>query len=190
MSRQGGEAFPPLALPCGSDGQLGRVMAPVTEDLEQFRDWLTCAIPLAGQLGLKSMCWSQPQQSEGRLDWQLMLAPNLNDKGTAFGGAMSLEATLCGWSWLTLWLRARGIQRDIVVSRASQQFLAPVSGEYRLSCAPLDEQALVGVSERLVAGRRARLTLVQQLWCQAEESALPTLCFEAQGDYVVLAPSA
>lgn len=189
MSRQPGEAFPPLALPCGSDGQQGSVQMPVAEDLDQFRDWLSRAIPLAGQLGLTGIRWSDPLHSQGRLDWQLALAPNLNDKGTAFGGAMSLEATLCGWSWLTLWLRARGIQRNIVVSRASQQFLSPVNAAYRMSCAPLDEQALVGVSERLLVGRRARLTLVQQLWCQTEASSSPVVCFEAQGDYVVLAPA-
>ena len=187
-SRLSGEAWPALPLPRDAQGQPGNLAAPVSDDLTRFRGWLTQAIPLAAHLGLVEMQWSEPERATGQLSWHLRLPPNLNDKGTAFGGAMSLEATLCGWSWLTLWLRARGIQRDIVVSQASQRFLAPVSGDYHIICAPDDMAALDEVGERLTAGRRARLSLTQQLWCQVEGQSAPRLCFEARGDYVVLGP--
>ncbi|MGS0467462.1 YiiD C-terminal domain-containing protein [Cobetia marina] len=186
--RSSGEAWPPLPLPRDGQGRSGTLAAPVSEDLSRFGDWLSQAIPLAAHMGLVEMQWSEPERSTGQLSWRLHLPPNLNDKGTAFGGAMSLEATLCGWSWVTLWLRARGIQRDLVVSRASQQFLAPVSGDYHIRCAPDDMAALIDVGERLAAGRRARLSLTQQLWCQVDGQSSPRLCFEARGDYVVLGP--
>ncbi len=186
--RSSGEAWPPLPLPRDGQGRSGTLAAPVGEDLSRFGDWLSQAIPLAAHMGLVEMQWSEPERSTGQLSWRLHLPPNLNDKGTAFGGAMSLEATLCGWSWVTLWLRARGIQRDLVVSRASQQFLAPVSGDYHIRCAPDDMAALIDVGERLAAGRRARLSLTQQLWCQVDGQSSPRLCFEARGDYVVLGP--
>ncbi|WP_191237611.1 YiiD C-terminal domain-containing protein [Cobetia marina] len=186
--RSSGEAWPPLPLPRDGQGRSGTLAAPVGEDLSRFRDWLSQAIPLAAHMGLVEMQWSEPERSTGQLSWRLHLPPNLNDKGTAFGGAMSLEATLCGWSWVTLWLRARGIQRDLVVSRASQQFLAPVSGDYHIRCAPDDMAALIDVGERLAAGRRARLSLTQQLWCQVDGQSSPRLCFEARGDFVVLGP--
>jgi thioesterase domain-containing protein len=186
--RSSGEAWPPLPLPRDGQGRSGTLAAPVSEDLSRFGDWLSQAIPLAAHMGLVEMQWSEPERSTGQLSWHLHLPPNLNDKGTAFGGAMSLEATLCGWSWVTLWLRARGIQRDLVVSRASQQFLAPVSGDSHIRCAPDDMAALIDVGERLAAGRRARLSLTQQLWCQVDGQSSPRLCFEARGDYVVLGP--
>ena len=94
--RSSGEAWPPLPLPRDGQGRSGTLAAPVSEDLSRFGDWLSQAIPLAAHMGLVEMQWSEPERSTGQLSWHLHLPPNLNDKGTAFGGAMSLEATLCG----------------------------------------------------------------------------------------------
>ena len=145
------------------------------DDPARFLAWLTEAIPLVGHLGIRRM-----RRDDRDLIWELELAPSLNDKGTGFGGALSAQTTLLGWCWATLWLRRHSLARDVVVAEASQRFLAPVTGDYRLVCFPEQEEGPVHLAEQLAACGRGRIALVQQLWCG------DTLCLEARGDYAVL----
>ena len=146
----------------------------VEEDLAIFLQWLGEAIPMVGAMGIREM-----QREEDTLIWDLSLVPNLNDKGTGFGGGLTAQTTLLGWCWATLWLRRQGIQRDVVVAEASQRFLAPVTGDYRLVCKPTEADAAKRLTEQLDKKGRGRISLTQQLWCG------DTLCLEASGDYVV-----
>ncbi|MBZ0330654.1 thioesterase domain-containing protein [Halomonas sp. ANAO-440] len=145
------------------------------DDPQAFLAWLSDAIPMVEHLGIHEMRW------EGEsLVWELSLVPNLNDKGTGFGGGLTAQTTLLGWCWTTLWLRERGYARDVVVAEATQRFLAPVTGDYRLTCAPESVQGPERLDERLTSRGRGRIGLVQQLWCG------DTLCLEAHGNYAVL----
>ncbi|MHB0776452.1 YiiD C-terminal domain-containing protein [Halomonas sp. WWR20] len=163
--RQPGVAYPRLALPPA--GQ--------EEDLVAFGDWLEQAIPLVGQLGLNGMCWEKDT-----LVWDLSLTPNLNDKGTGFGGALTAQTTLIGWAWTTLWLRAHGRVQDVVVAEARQRFLAPVTADYRLACSPVETAAAMRLMESLTAKNRGRIVLMQRVYCGHQ------LCLEAEGSYAVL----
>lgn len=159
-----GTAYPSLALPAGKE-----------DDLAAFQAWLHKAIPLASELGITDMHW----QGE-RLVWTLAIAPSLNDKGTGFGGALAAQATLAGWCWLTLWLRRRGLARSVVVAEASQRFLAPVTGDYRLACGPAEDGAALGLAESLAARGKGHIALTQTVSCGT------TCCLEARGRYAVL----
>ena len=145
------------------------------DDLDAFRHWLEAAIPLAGQLGIQEMAWQGDS-----LVWSLSLAPTLNDKGTGFGGSLTAQATLIGWCWATLWLRAQGRDQNVVVAEATQRFKAPVTGDYRLVCRPQDPAGPAALAERLTSRGKGRLVLVQELYCD------DTLCLTARGDYAVL----
>ncbi|RDB43407.1 thioesterase [Halomonas sp. DQ26W] len=146
------------------------------DDLKAFLAWLGDAIPLVEHLGIREMRW------EGEsLVWALSLAPNLNDKGTGFGGGLTAQTTLLGWCWTTLWLREHGLARDVVVAEATQRFLAPVIGDYRMTCAPESPQGPDSLAAQLQSRGRGRISLAQQLWCG------DTLCLEARGHYAVLA---
>ncbi|RUR33533.1 YiiD C-terminal domain-containing protein [Vreelandella nanhaiensis] len=161
--RQPGVPHPRLPLP---EGQ---------EDLVAFQKWLGEAIPMVGSLGIESM--SLHNQS---LTWQLALMPNLNDKGTGFGGALSAQTTLQGWCWVTLWLRGQGMARDVVVAQATQRFLAPVTGDYRLICTPEEPDGIEQLTQKLAERGKGRIALTQQLYCG------DALCLEAHGSYAVL----
>lgn len=164
--REIGKPHPRLPLP--GEGQ--------EDDPARFLAWLGEAIPLVEQLGIREM------RLDGEcLVWGLDLSPSLNDKGTGFGGALTAQTTLLGWCWTTLWLRRRGLARDVVVAEASQRFLAPVTGDYRLECTPEEEGGPARLAEQLAAKGRGRILLSQRLWCGE------TLCLEARGDYAVLA---
>ena len=165
--RDPGISFPRLPLPDIQSGQ--------GENLEAFQHWLGKAIPLVGHLGLKRMYWRHDS-----LVWELALGPNLNDKGTGFGGSLTAQATLIGWCWTTLWLRAHQREQGVVVAKAGQRFLAPVTSDYRLECRPRDEGGLEQLESRLESSGKGRLTLIQQLY------AGDMLCLEAEGDYAVL----
>ncbi|MYL22616.1 thioesterase [Halomonas alkaliantarctica] len=161
--RQAGVPHPRLPLPEGA------------EDLVAFQRWLGDAIPMVSALGIQAM-----KQQDAALSWELSLTPNLNDKGTGFGGALTAQTTLQGWCWVTLWLRAQGIARDVVVAEASQRFLAPVTHDYRLICTPSDPEGPTQLAAKLAERGKGRIALTQQLFCG------DTLCLEASGDYVVL----
>ncbi|WP_346797458.1 YiiD C-terminal domain-containing protein [Halomonas sp. Bachu 37] len=164
-TRQPGEPYPRLPLPASGS----------REDLSAFHAWLANAIPMVTSLGIEKM-----QREGDRLEWQLALAPNLNDKGTGFGGALAAQTTLQGWCWVTLWLREHGLARDVVVAQASQRFLAPVKGDYRLVCTPRQTNGTEQLHENLQQRGKGRIQLVHQLYCGE------SLCLEAEGDYAVL----
>lgn len=167
--REIGKLHPRLPLP--AEGQ--------EDDLQRFQAWLGEAIPMVEQLGIREM-----QRSDQRLVWQLALVPNLNDKGTGFGGALTAQTTLLGWCWTTLWLRRQGLVRDVVVAEATQRFLAPVTDDYRLECMPEAEDGPERLARQLADKGRGRIALIQRLWCGN------VLCLEARGDYAVLAAAA
>ncbi len=54
------------------------------------------------------------------------LAPNINDKGCAFGGSLASVMTLAGWSLVRLALDARGSEGEIYVKDSTIRYLAPV----------------------------------------------------------------
>ncbi|WP_445000897.1 YiiD C-terminal domain-containing protein [Halomonas mongoliensis] len=166
--REIGKPHPRLPLP--AEGQ--------EDDPQRFLAWLGEAIPMVEHLGIREM-----QRDGERLVWQLALTPSLNDKGTGFGGALTAQTTLLGWCWTTLWLRRRGLARDVVVAEAGQRFLAPVTGDYRLECLPEAEEGPEELARQLAEKGRGRITLVQRLWCGE------VLCLEARGNYAVLAAS-
>lgn len=163
VTRKAGVSYPRLPLPEGPD------------DLIAFQQWLGEAIPMVGSLGITHMA-----REGDSLVWQLALAPSLNDKGTGFGGALTAQTTLLGWCWVTLWLRERGLARDVVVAESSQQFHAPVTGDYRLMCTPRDPQGPGALAEKLRERGKGRITLDQTLYCG------DVICLKATGSYAVL----
>lgn len=54
------------------------------------------------------------------------LAPNVNDKGCAFGGSLSSVLTLSGWGLIALRLGAEGMDYDVYVQDSSTRYLMPV----------------------------------------------------------------
>lgn len=162
--RQPGIPYPRLPLP-KSGG----------EDLIAFQQWLESAIPMVRELGIRRM-----DQEDGVLSWQLALADSLNDKGTGFGGALAAQTTLQGWCWVTLWLRQQGMQQDVVVAEASQRFMAPVTGDYRMICTSEDPKGAEMLAAKLQARGKGSIVLRHQLYCG------DLLCMEASGRYAVL----
>ena len=59
------------------------------------------------------------------------LAPNVNDKGCAFGGSLASVMTLAGWALVELELKRRGEDCDVFVGDSQVRYLEPVWDDFR-----------------------------------------------------------
>lgn len=92
---------------------------------DTFQTWLKGQIPLINHLGLGESIY------DGRsLTLTAALAPNINDKGTGFGGSLATLATLCGWAIVTLYLREQGRDCDVMIRDSQLKYLTPVTDDF------------------------------------------------------------
>ena len=86
--------------------------------------------------------------SPARVLLRAPLEPNVNHRGTAFGGSIGSIAILAGWSWLWVILRERARQPTLVIRDARTEYLRPVPGSFSAETRPPDDEAFT----RFVAG--------------------------------------
>jgi thioesterase domain-containing protein len=80
------------------------------------------------------------------------LAPNINDKGIAFGGSMAAIAALTGWALTRVTLREHGENAEIVITDSILKFLKPVREGIVAECARPNAEA----TERFISHYRQR----------------------------------
>lgn len=86
---------------------------------------ILATIPLA-----RAMALSIGNYDGDSLTLAAPLAPNVNDKGCAFGGSLAGLMTLAGWGLVKLALDARAIACDIYVQDSAIRYLAPVRDDF------------------------------------------------------------
>lgn len=124
-------------------------------------------IPQARSIDLAISAWNGDT-----LGMEAPLAPNINDKGCAFGGSLTSTMTLAGWALVTLLLQEHGWHCDVFVARSEVAYLAPVWKDFR-ACAELDEEADTEAFFRTLKARgKARLTVR----CHVREQGGDTDC--------------
>jgi len=119
-----------------------------------FLSWLRTQIPLINHMGFK------PLEYDGRsLVMSAELEPNINDKGTGFGGSLATVATLCGWSMVTLYRREQGFDNDVVIHTSELEYLRPVTGDFAAHVCLPDDEALEVFDAKMAERGKARLDL-------------------------------
>lgn len=93
--------------------------------LEALTAYLHAHIPVTGSLGAAAVLYDG-----ARLRLAAPLAPNLNHRGTAFGGSLSALAIVAGWALVHVKLRELGIESRLVIQRSTLDFEAPVDGDF------------------------------------------------------------
>lgn len=93
--------------------------------LDEITRYLHDHIPVTAHLGATVAAYDG-----GSIRVAAPLAPNLNHRGTAFGGSLSALGILAGWALLHLNLRARGIEARLVIQRSGMDYDAPVLGDF------------------------------------------------------------
>lgn len=111
-------------------------------------------IPLAGAMQLELHAWSGEA-----IEVRAPLAPNVNDKGCAFGGSLASLMTLAPWSVLELSLRAADLEADIFVADAQISYLAPIFEDIVIKAAPQDGESLQAFRDTLRKRGRARIKM-------------------------------
>jgi thioesterase domain-containing protein len=95
------------------------------------------------------------------------LAPNSNDKGTAFGGSLYSIAVLTGWSWVARYLAARELKADAVIQESTIRYLAPVEAELCASLAAPSEAQVTKFRRMMERAGRGRIRLRVDIHCEA-----------------------
>jgi len=120
-------------------------------DLERFiRD----GIPLARAMDLRIAAFDGD-----RLTMTAPLAPNINDKGCAFGGSLASLMTLAAWGLVTMQCRRAALPADVFVADSQVRFLKPLFGDLD-ACARIAEgDAWSGFLATLRGRGRARVNM-------------------------------
>lgn len=86
-------------------------------------------IPITGDMRI-----SVARYDGSTLILEAPLEPNVNDKGTAFGGSLFSLLVLSGWGLLHLKLREAGVNADVMIHRSSATYSLPVTHTIRARC--------------------------------------------------------
>lgn len=158
----------------------GKANRPAMDENETERQWLegvlTGDIPLGGAMELTV---SRIDDEGVMLD--LPLAANINDKGTAFGGAMASAMIMAGWSLPRLLLERSGLRADLVIGRCEMRFLVPVSGDYQAYCPWPDAGECQQFVYKLRNSARAGLTLHPEIRSGGQVAATLSARYAALG---------
>ncbi|PKL96192.1 MAG: thioesterase [Gammaproteobacteria bacterium HGW-Gammaproteobacteria-8] len=137
-------------------------MAMNRPDFEEERRWLEQV--LTGQIPLGAAMALEIQRLDDRgIVLRAPLAPNVNDKGTAFGGALVSLMILAGWSLPRLALRRAGLAAELVIGRCEVRFLKPVTGALLAECDWPPAPEVEAFSKQLAATGRGRLELAPRI---------------------------
>jgi thioesterase domain-containing protein len=90
--------------------------------IQFIRDEIPLALAMDLQLG---------DFDDDRFSLLAPLAPNVNDKGCAFGGSLVSLMTLCGWALVELALRRQGEDCDVFVAESTVRYLSPLWQDFR-----------------------------------------------------------
>ncbi len=105
-----------------------------------------------------------------------LIAANLNDKGTAFGGSAASIAFIAAWTWLSLSLEdAPGT--EVVIQKSEMQFDHPIRTDFDAVCAGVSLDELRRSLARKGSGR---VILTSEVWSDGR------ICATMLGTFVAM----
>jgi len=129
--------------------------------------------------------FSLASDDDGTIRASAPLKPNANHMGSAFGGSLSMLATLTGWAMthrlVTEKLEDVKRQVEVIIQEGDIDYLRPVYEDIDVTCEPPDEAAIEKFQNMLDRWGRARLDLK----CRIDAAGERAVTFI--GRYVALA---
>lgn len=110
------------------------------------------------------------------------LGPNANHRQTAFGGSLSMLATVAGWAMTRLVLRAGQSNAEVVIQKSKIDYCAPVCDTLAFTCTPPSRRERDSFFEALDRWGRARLPLC----CRATKDDGTGRAVTFEGSYVAI----
>jgi len=111
-------------------------------------------IPLAAFMQLEAVAWDGQA-----LTLKAPLQPNINDKSTAFAGALASLTTVTGWAALMLWAREHLGACHVAVYESEIKYRIPVSEDFSATAILPDAAVLAAVAAQIASKGKARATL-------------------------------
>ena len=136
---------------------------------------LLTTIPLARDMQLRVVRFDGAE-----LELAAPLAPNVNDKGCAFGGSMASLMTLASWGLARLALREHGFDPDIYVQDSHIEYLAPVWTELRICARAPEGHSLADFVSMYAARGKARISLYAEVDIAGQAAARLSARFVAK----------
>lgn len=130
------------------------------EDLETY---LHQQIPLSAAMGM-----SVRSITETSVTLAAPLAPNINPKGTVFGGSASTLCILAAWSTLHVRLLNAGLPSEIVIHTNTMEYQRPIHGEFVATGAVSADADWPGFIRTLESRKKARIEVGAALRCGEE----------------------
>lgn len=132
-----------------------------------LEDLFHTEIPLTAHMGVQVVHYDRHN-----IELTAPLAPNVNDKGTGFGGSISAMLTLAGWGLLHLNAAERDIECDIVIHKGQIEYLRPVYEDFTARCGIGESGGLADFFNRLQHRGHARIQLRSVVLADGEEAAV------------------
>ncbi|HET8763871.1 MAG TPA: YiiD C-terminal domain-containing protein [Rhodanobacter sp.] len=127
-------------------------MNPNTDPAHELVRFIRDKIPLA-----RAMALELAAHDDHHLCLRVPLAPNVNDKGCAFGGSLTSVMTLAGWGLVELALRARGEACDVYVGESTVRYLQPVWADFSADAQLAEDADWARFFATLAARGKARI---------------------------------
>jgi thioesterase domain-containing protein len=108
------------------------------------------------------------------------LAPNINDKQTAFGGSLYNACVMACWGFAYLKSIEANIQGNQVVASGSIKYKAPVDADYMAVCESPGEEAIEHFIDGFKRHGKGLITLKSTITCNGK------VAVEFEGTYAVL----
>ncbi|MFT3734045.1 MAG: YiiD C-terminal domain-containing protein [Rhodocyclaceae bacterium] len=123
-------------------------------------DYLYAHIPLSQAMGV-----SVQSLEAGSVTLAAPLAPNINHRGTAFGGSISTLATLAAWSLLRVGTDTLDPLPRLVIRRNTVDYSQPIEGDFTATAKAPGAAVWDRFLETLQQRGRARITLSATVQC-------------------------
>ena len=142
---------------------------------DALTEYLHQHIPLTAAMGARALRCDAHEVEIGA-----PLKPNLNHRGTAFGGSLATLGIVSGWALLHMGLRREQLPARLVIQRSECDFAEPVADEFAAT-SRLTEKEWLHFVATFKRYQRARITIHTDI--RAREST----AVRHRGTYVALA---
>jgi len=122
-------------------------------------------IPLSRAMGLR-VGTADPN----RIELFAPLAPNVNHRGSVFGGSLSAIAMLAGWGMCRFHADGMDPMPNLVIASSEMEFSKVATGDFAAICEP-EPGAMEDFLDRLERKGRARIDLVTVMRVDSDEVA-------------------
>lgn len=143
--------------------------------IQELQNKLYTEIPLTKMMKIKIQDYN-----EFELITTAPLEPNINDKGTAFGGSLSTLSIISAWSLCWLISKELGFNsNNIVIIKNDTSFRKPVTKEIVCNTKKPSKQEINMLKHKLEMKKSASIKIESQIIEDGE------ICVEFKGYYVI-----